>query len=192
MNDIQVDRFNRFLRKFLAMDQNAPAPTVAPELLPVLNVNAGDRPEEEYLRDVKLWTVTGVIGAVAAQYAYHILVNTSLNRVATVESVRGNSAAVLSNRPTVVGGWAVYSQGHARDARYTNDQGCLLLYVGNTAAAPFPFDDYIEWAANWTNAVGWVIPPGRALLVHAQLVNVALSASYSYRDRVLERGELTA
>jgi len=53
VNEIQVGRFNGILHKLLAMKEGAPAPTLAPEILAAIVLEA-DRPEYAFLGGTQL------------------------------------------------------------------------------------------------------------------------------------------
>lgn len=187
MNEIQVDRWERLLRRIAGMRQSSVAPTFAPEVSPVFAVEPEDRVENEYLRDNRLWVARAAVGALAANYSCVTLRNISTTKLMVVEEINADTAVFISARGFPFG--AAGTDSAPRDTRYRNTVSAGQIFTIQSAAAPLPLADWQEFATGKCR-IGWVVAPGHEVTVHPLLVNTAIAVAFAYRERPFEVGEL--
>ena len=186
MNDIQSDRFDRWLRARFALAQGVVAPVVTPEVQPTFDVDRAPRPEDEFLKDNWLWCGRINQIAVALERGQLALRNRSWDRVIVVEEVKGIVESFLSITlaPATLG--PVPSQ---RDSRLALQYTAGELRQGTTlGAAP---NTWLETPVGgvWKCTFPWVILPQSSLVVDAVAVNVGVDCGFVWRERNVENAE---
>lgn len=200
-NGIQEGGANSVLARRLNTEAGAPAPNLAPEVLPII-------PALEYTPDLDYWAGVrrcagyAITSAVAGNYSGIRLRNPVASRTIIVVNfgiVRGsptgisigllpitnnlasgatNSIPVDTRIPTstattqTVG---ILSSGVAGTPSFTTS-GRAAINLNN------PADKDIEF--------GWVLGPGTALDIWSDVVNISIAASLSWTERTLNSNEL--
>lgn len=193
MNEIQTDRLDAILRRTLAIRAGSLAPTLGPEILPVI-VLENDRPEWRYYERERLYMCTGVQAAVLAEYACVGIKVTAPGHQIIVERMYVTSAAVGKTKicmaPTA--GFVGWSLPHPRDDRTaTTEQFGARAHVLSTAASVSGGMVISHAASDTKEIVGpWILSYGdRILFAQRVAANQDLDASFVFRDRMLEQGE---
>jgi hypothetical protein len=183
MNDIQVDRYDRRLRRLLDIRGGVVCPTLGPELIPVVDVEPGRPPENEYTRGESLFVQNAYVAALAANYSAVQLRNPSADRLIVIERILASADCWMTMLAANIGNIATTPQ--ARDWRYiATAYPAGVLYAGQTLNAA---------ASGWYQAASavhldlpWVITPSGRFTVQTHVVNTALSVSLAWRERLLE------
>jgi hypothetical protein len=162
------------------------APTVAPEILPVLVVEPPDRPENEYLRGDTLWAHLAFQGIVALQYSQVAFLNASVNRLAIIESVITNQSSYVRRGAPFVG-MPPIALPNSRDGRTEPQPSEVDLVAGTSLVQIVPS---IILAPNVRLEVPWIIPPGDTLVVQVIALAADCLVQFIWRERYFEAGEL--
>jgi len=201
MNEIQSDRWDRWLRKLFDIRSGAVAPTLAPELVPTIAVEPEDRPENEYIREHRLYFSYATCGAIEGSYSFVFLVNDSDDRLVICERIIASSSFVVSVMDRCgLAYWELSPAAQtpvARDSRYylayRNSAGALHIAVDTAIHLPEGWLIPNEWNGfinvPWEFPVPLVIAPHDAVVVRASPTNVEITASFSWREREYELGE---
>lgn len=207
MNDVQVGRYAQALHKLLEMSEGAPTPTLAPELFAMLGLEV-DRPEWEFLKGGKLCTGYGVEAGAAGVLSIVAMVNPSgSNTLAVIDRIEATSPDTylkfcLAFHTTFS---AFDSDGVSRpiDTRdgigglgYARYPTCQILTdqratISQTVVRIYP---KASDRANTYNTFVWdhpiVLIGGCGIGIEPGSVNVQTSATFWWRERVIEKMEL--
>lgn len=197
-NEILVGRFSNFLTRKLNMTGGTPAPTLAPEIMPVMPVQ-GVQPEDYLLRgDVLAWgRITQA--AVALQYAGAVLTNPSNSGILVVvtqvllynTAPAGASLFQLSTDPGDVPTLGTAFPTRSRDLRtlpvpagsaltaaQLNATTTTQIMLTGSLVIPTP-----AIATGQRVDLEVVLQPGRALAVQNATIGTGdLSASFQWRE----------
>lgn len=204
MNDIQVARFNSILHKLLGIREGAPAPVLAPEIIPTVALEV-DRPEWSFLGGEHLAVGDYSVAASAAEYSYASILNpTGSNALCVVESFRIQALTPDPNGTFLYWGGAValadlQSQSVWRDTRGMSTAGgneglvCQIrttqdanANLGTTLIGGY-FNDQQMFEAL---ARPFVLAPGGCLMARPSAVNLGITIVVNWRERALEPTEV--
>lgn len=203
MNGINDWGINQFLQRRLNItDSPAPAGTLAPEVMPVLQV-APPSQDDDFLRGVRRCGGATGIAALAANFSIITLFNpTGSGILVLVDELILNSGSAGTNiecyiervqLPTMA------TQGSAvRDSRWGlgATRTAAILAGGQTATAP---NIAWIWFGRFAQSgifppssynIGAVLTPGSMLILYPSLVNVAINATIFWRERIAQPSEL--
>jgi len=166
------------------------APTVGPEIVPVIAIEPDDRAEADFLRENRLFQFSPGIGAGGAGvYGLCAIQNVTTDRLAIIEHiqvVQACSIMTIANGPYALAG----AINHVRDTRYAGQRpGCDIC--ADTIAAFLGSGFQLNLATGGTYIMPIVLSPGYACQVRALTANTLLQVSFAWRERTYERGELT-
>jgi len=188
----------QLLAKRLTTPGGAVAPTVAPELFPVLALE-NDRPEWSYLKGEQLRARAVDVAAVAGQYSMlQLYIPSNSPTIGVIEEISAR-AAVSLNVVHLVGigggtvGWSAITSG-TRDTRTPNTQGdSMILETRQNAALPsfHAVLAQINTASQGSYRHPIIVSPGQAVCIYAIAQNVAVSLNLTFRSRPAQPGELT-
>lgn len=197
---MQVGRYNAILHKLLAMKEGAPAPTLAPDILPVL-VLESDRPEWAYLGGVALASAGAERAGVALQVA-HLQI---FNPVGSGALVIVNELVLASDNSAVIQ-WGVTPTAMATNETVGGAADTRLLspIAVRNVAAQIRSDStvgllgmsYTLGTIRVITNQGIVIPqdvvlaPGTGLLVSNRAIAALLQVTFIWRERAFEPSEV--
>lgn len=188
---------NDVLTKRLTTPGGSNAPSVAPEIFPVLTLE-NDRPEWIHLAGGGLFSKVVSITAVAAQYSMaQIYVPSDRRTIVVVENVRRSSSPTGINIARGVGisaglgGWVGQSTA-ARDFRQRSEGSGAIIETTTNVALPTTFAllDLLETDNGEAHAVPFIVTPGTALILFGTAVNSTLRFTLKWRERSAQPGEL--
>jgi hypothetical protein len=188
MNELQTDRWDRFLRRLFAIRAGTVSGTLAPEIVPVIAVEPESRPENEYLRDNHLFWAAITTPTVGATYARVMLLNRSTDRLIIIEEVRSNKLCALELGASYSG--SVSGVPQSRDDRYLGPAGQNISAAEIAWSAPIT--SLIERQYIYPDElqrVSVVIQPGGTFSVQSIEQLVALRVNVSWRERLFENSE---
>lgn len=203
LNEILAQRFQDRLSKELGIGDRAPAPVLAPEVQPVIILEA-EKPELLYLQDERRFGVSMALAAVVAEFAYFFVVNPPASGMLVIiedvfTSASGTHAYDMgAYNPTFVASLAGRSY-DCLDQRVpqtvTGQPGVSLVYQGtdpNTGGVTNP----ILRARGLANVMfhcrpNYVIQPGEGFGMWLDPVNTSIYGGVWFRERPALRGELT-
>lgn len=200
INEIQVGRYNGLLHKLLDMKEGAPAPSLAPEIVPALILES-DRPEWAFLKGERLCMGRAQDVATAGQYSsvglQHVGTRGLLVVLEDIYIINGGAGVAgyylrgdegLTTADSTGGayardsghGWVAFV-GAARPSLYTN------------AVAPGEAQLFYHTVA--PNSVlhlqiPFVLRNASAIWVTSDSVNVGVHCNFLWRERILEASEL--
>lgn len=183
------------LSRRLTTPGGAVAPTVAPELFPVLTLE-NDRPEWGQLKGEIICSKYDSAAAVAAQYGqFQLYLPSNVSTIAVVTSIKSHNANFLSVARGVgigggVAGWAGRTTAN-RDFRMSGQNTAVILERRSDAVLPSVFPGItMLGAAGDTYDEPIVITPGTSLIVYAQTVNQEVRITFNWRERAAQPGEI--
>jgi hypothetical protein len=206
LNEIQVARYEQLLAKLFEIANGAPSPNLATEVFPTIPLEVGP-PEFSYLRDERLMIGYDTQAGVAGEYSRLYIGNPlNSNVIVIVESVRGWIGTAGDWR--IYGGAANVTPTGAtrstylgpRDSRW-NPAGTTFpsnigsAYLAHDSDAGFPLSGWIGRHAGSANIsydmvrCPLIINPGRFFVLTAGAVNVSLTHTVYWRERVMSAGE---
>lgn len=196
-NELLASRYAEGLTALLGLSEQEGITTVAPELMTVV-VAESDRTELSYLKQERRCWGSGAAAADAAQFSYVTLINPADSGIlVTCESIVVDSS--VANLFDI--GWinaaafatlsALSSASYvARDGRWGilngNVAGQLRNGSGTGGAIQISVNHRVRMPANESRPVYMgevVIPPGQGIGVTANAINVAVGASFAWRER---------
>jgi hypothetical protein len=199
-NEILVGRYNRFLQKFLGIKGGPPAPQLATEVSPNLQLDDANYLENRWNQSWRSFGLGSVSPAVAAALSFFRISNLAGSGVivviekAFVGSGTGANQDQLQLTRGPVGAVAG-SIGAVRDLRISGGSAANLT-TGSAAA----FSGVSLWFANvksfttvdviLTQNQEIVLMPNDVLTFWGTTVNTPISAGFFWRERALEEGEL--
>jgi len=194
-NEIQVGRFNAILSKLTGIT-GAPSPVMATDVFPMLALEV-DRPEWSFLGGERLGWMRWTDAAVAANYSSVGIRNPANSGVLVViERIEAHISAAGQWFVGVRANTTVDASGTclARDSRFVAaGYNTTAQYVERTQATQPAYPAYgLAVAANNTisrHEVPIVLSPGYEVMVWPQTVNVAIYASFAFRERILNSSE---
>jgi len=198
-NEYTRARFNDGIRALLGMDAQTPAPSVAPEVSPTLDINGQADPTLFYLRAERLmaWRQAQVAGAGA--YAKWSLANPVNGGLVVLDGfiVHSATAGLLYVSLTLGSAAGTPGTSQVRDARWSNQRGQATMTASSDAINPSGFLN-IAWVLviAFNNSVvelpaPVVIPPGFHLQIgHSVITTGELTVNAWGRERSL--GQLEA
>jgi len=184
------------LARRLTTPGGAVAPTVAPELFPVICLE-NDRPEMIHLANGGLYGRRLFISAVVGQYGMaQLYIPSNRNTIAVVENIRSVNAAtsiVIARGVGIsagLGGWTGQTTA-SRDFRARQEGSGAILETNANVATPTVYAqiDVLETINHELNSPV-VIVPGTALLIWGAVANAIVSFSIQWRERMAQPGEL--
>ncbi len=198
-NEILAGRFNERLIKLFGMKQQAPAPQVAGEVAPVIDVSA-IAPEDRSLGGEQLWHGMAYVGAAALQYQGVQLVNPSGSNLLGVcdRIIVGTSAQGTVN----FGLFSGEAPGLVSTDKWPRDGRLQLGYYAYTTAIRIVGSDnfavpavkggaaYLAAGLSLIIDGPWVVTPGTRLWIAAGAQNVSVLASFFWRQRAMLESEL--
>lgn len=200
---IEVGRYSDFLRRLLAQaGQEEVAAYLAPELQAALVLEA-DRPEWSFLKNEKLASGQGTSAAAAALRSTVSIENpTGSNVIAVIEEIRvwfnGDFVNIRTAYSTT--GQVALTTKRARDFRYGQGNQPGLNLVSNNTLTDAGYGGttfgYCEAGVALTNyrMHVWrdpiVLGPGTRLGAIGGTDNLAMVATYVWRERAMTRYEL--
>jgi len=199
-NEYTRARFNDGIRALLGMDAQTPAPSVAPEVSPSLDINEQDDPTLFYLRAERLmaWRQAQAAGA-GAYAAWHLFNPANSGMLVVVEKLHLHSLTAGNAYFSLTLGSAAGTPGtsQVRDARWPNQRGMAVMSVSSDAVNPSGYLNLFEVEViTFANSVidllaPVVIPPGFQLQVgHGTITTGDITVNASGRERSL--GQLEA
>lgn len=200
---IYAARFNRALQKFFSTKGGPPAPDLAPEIIPVLQIPGSDA-ADQYLWSWELFGQILIMPAGGVGQATSIQFSNPAGSKIIAEVLRWThigGAAADTNVQMSVGAAAplVSAAGAAGqfDSRSRANPVCSL--TGGQAVGNLPSSVMVNsWTAGfmqdlWTPSREFALPvlPGRAIRYTGSIAQNGMSASVWWRERALEESELT-
>jgi hypothetical protein len=205
INEVQVGRYNATLFKLLSMKEGAPAPTLAPELVASVILEA-DRPEFHFLGGSHLGIGQADQAAGGAGVSSWVMLHNPVgsNALVIVEEIRpvepggtsiGGSIRLVDTSSGALG--TNTNNAIWRDTRGAGNPGAnqglvaetRVLTVtpgaGNSLIIPFRLQAGVQ--AIFTLRL--VLSPGRAVAVTPDVSNQRIAASWSWYERPLEPSE---
>lgn len=191
-NELLSSRWNNLASRFLPVDEQQGVTTVSPDLQLILNIQQDA--DLRYLLAERLaggWTTAA---AAAGQQSFAALRNPSGSGVlAVLESLTLPTAGLQFDFGIADAAGAPTSPApQLRDGRFgvarvpscviTQGTGLAIATSGGLTVVPAATEGYQRMA--------WVIPPGLAFYVRCGTVNTAFSASFLWRERGYQPGEL--
>jgi len=199
-NEYTRARFNDGIRSLLGMDAQTPAPSVAPEVSPSLDINEQDDPTLFYLRAERLMAWRQSQAAAAGAYAaWHLFNPANSGMVVVVEDLLLHSDLAGLAYFSLTLGSAAGTPGtsQVRDARWPNQRGMAVMSVSSDAVNPSGYLNLLwVYVIAFNNSVvelraPVVIPPGYQFQVgHGTIATGQLVVNASGRERSL--GQLEA
>jgi hypothetical protein len=203
LNRIGNARFQRRLTRELRIDGVEPSPVLAPEVQPVVVLEA-ERPELTYLDREERFGGSLALGAVAGEYAYAFLVNPAESHaLITVTDVflaaSGIAAYDLGNyNPTFVASLAgrLYDSLDQRVPQTATGQpGLAQFWMGTDPNTGGVVNNVVRLRVIANTMVHvrpmYVLPPGEGLGIFQDPVNTSFYGGVWWRERHAEDGELT-
>lgn len=191
-NEIDEGGLNSILVRRLGMQTGSPAPTIAPELMPMLALE-NDRPEWGWPKGEMLCSGVFTTGTVVGQYAIVNIVNPTssgvIGVIRHVSNVTGEDFNVCRiSFGTQVMTAAVYAG--VCDLRFRFRTMGLQTAVDNraTVANQGVFDTLVGLQHTFEGAI--VLPPGSCVQLQSVNVGVAISANVRWYERPVQSGEL--
>jgi len=194
---------NQFLaRRFNITDAFSPASTLAPEVMPVVQVYPPSQ-EDDYLRGTRRCGASGRQQAVAANYAVATLSNPAgsgilvmLDEILVNDTANGMAIEHYLERVALPAMGAVGSG--VKDSRWPlpSSRTQARFGIGVTPTAPNIAWIYFSRTMFWTNTppiiqnAGIVIAPGSMYIAYVSFVNYTLDITLSWRERVAQPSEL--
>ena len=202
-NEILVGRFNKALQKITSMKGPAPAPQLASEIMPTMEVFHGI--ESRALEDWYRFGFTFETAAIGGQQNAVRFRNQTANRIAVFEKilVMNRSAAVAeyvleSGTSTLdLASILVLNANLSWDKR-RNIGSTLVSSNGQATALPLIREDILIPAAggNWdfiqSRNTEVILSPGEAIQIRFIQLAQALVTTWWWRERPLEESELTS
>lgn len=186
----------QLLARRLTTPGGAVAPTVAPELFPVLTLE-NDRPEWGYLKGEQLRARAIDVAGVAGQYAMiQLYIPSNSATIAVIEEIHARAASSV-NIVHLVGigggtvGWTALTTG-TRDTRAANTQGDSAILESRSNAALPSFHAVlaqINTGGQPSFRQPIVLSPGQAICAYGISLGAALSINLVYRSRPSQPGE---
>ena len=197
MNEVQIGRFSGILHKLLDMKESSPAPTLAPEIIPTLQLE-GNRPEWGFLAGERLAAGFDQSVGGAGEISHVILDNPATsNALITVERIvavtfdgAGDNYLIgiqVGTAPT----FSASGAGVLRDSRWGAAQSIGLIATRENAA-PMTNDVVSFEAPIQTTLVfdfPFVLAPASRVYVRNGAVARTTTAAFFWRERVLEASE---
>lgn len=186
---------NDVLTKRLTTPGGSNAPSVAPEIFPVLALES-DRPEWSWLKGEILAARYGTVAAVAGQFsAMQYYLPTNARTVAVVKNIRthNNTAIVIARLVGISGGLAGWTGRTTAtcDTRAGGQNTAVICEDIQNIASPSQFPTMtILNATNQEYEQPIVIAPGGSLGIIGAAVNTALQVSITWYERPAQPGEL--
>lgn len=202
-NQILQPRFSSLLTRYFAIrGAGSPAPTLAPEIAPVFNVNQQDDTAAFYTRNERLAHYgAGTLAAQALNYTRALLRNPAGSGILLiVERVLLNTGVTGYGILTATTVDDANAQvGYLRDYRWVQSAGVVspsaILSWGNASpVAPNGGNGRVYTSA--ANQSQWqecnvIIPPGGAFYLYAGTVNTAINTvGFDWRERALPNEEV--
>lgn len=203
MNGINDWGINQFLQRRLNItDAPAPASTLAPEVMPVVQVMPPSQ-EDAFLRGERLCAAATAVGALAANYSVVTLFNpVGSGILVLVDDVILNSGSTTFSMlcylervqlPT----FATQGSG-VRDSRWglATNRSAAVFAAGQTATAPniawiyFARPQVVAGLAPSRYNLGCVLTPGTMLLLFPEIVNASQNSTIFWRERPAQPSEL--
>jgi len=198
MSEIQGGRWDRVLRHLFPVKAQAVAPAVANEIMPTMELQRFD-PDLYHLRGERLLMGGAIIGPVAAQYSQVNLRNDSADKLVIVEHITCTSASGSDQFRVAVGNNAV---GTAQSVYGRDMRDGLVITAGSVAGVVRSSTEVAAITGNgllfgvWATldlvqcSVPFVLAPTHALFVAMITSNRGLLASFAWRERPFEPGEV--
>lgn len=201
VNQISLGRYDSYLSKLLQCKERSVAPSVATEILPVIDVEKVN-PEGRLLQGVRLGLAGFEVAAVAAQFSIIILTNPAgSNQLLVVEhayltTFPGGAHIAVHN--AVTGALPNTNRAGVRDTRIAGAAPAFNLGVtaqlfgGALAVVPGIFNFFLTFntAGNIDLPLNLVLGPGSGVMLQSQVVNNALLGGFTWYERALEDSEL--
>jgi hypothetical protein len=189
VNDIQVNRYDVYLRRLFDIKAGTIAGTVAPEIVPVLGLEPEARPENEYLRANRLFSIRATASAVAGEYSFVRVRNSSSDRVMVFSLIVSSSVSTITMLSS--DGGALADVPESRDTRYqTNAYPAGTVYTGTTVNTP-PAGSWYELVNFARHELPWILGPLCNLTVKHPTINSLITVNLAWRERYLEKNERT-
>jgi len=199
-NEILVGRYNRFLQRLLSMKGGPPAPQLASEIQPQMDVEA--LPVElRFLLGWHLYQVTISQGAVVGNTSGVQLRNPlTSGMVAVLTSVQISPGAtenidisqtfggVTADLTNVFNGQRVDSRAKPNSSLSLSSFQAVdlagLIFIGQIPSPALPYE--------FLNKEYDAIPmfPGHTIRIVGSVINTALNVHFKWRERAIEEGEV--
>lgn len=201
MNSIEGGRWDNLLRKFFTIKERGVAPSLAPEIVPTIQVEPSDNPTFDFLRNTRLCGGRAQQGAVAANFSQIELRNPTGSETLVVVtrintwSIADNSFGIRVGTNSAAG--VPTGQGN-RDLRWLSGnfgliQRTVARILIDAVGAPLGFELW-EMRALANVQVEFpeviILPPGFSVFADIFTVNLLLNASFVWYERAVEAGEL--
>jgi len=201
MTEIQGGRWDRLLARLFPVKGGTIAPSIAPELQPVVQVQTFE-PEMYYLKGEKICWSTGNVAASVGNFSVMHLENPAGSNVLGI--IEAIELMTTTNRIQYIGianaaHTAAASNGAAvRDTRWpgggtapSTDEATVQLYSGAIAAIISSAAYTVRTLANESliREIPIVLGPGMTLEIRQDVVNADLRASFVWRERSFELSE---
>jgi len=196
-NQILNPRLTSPLVRLFGMKTGAnPAPSLAPEVQPGLDVNQQDDPAQFFLRRSVIYGARNSVAAVAGQHSEMQLRNpagSGLLLVIRGLAVQSTSTVSLGTRVTTSDYSTISTNGAFRDTRWLTlgSSAKAGILSGQTSAVPlFYSGGYIYASDNDVKPSNWVIAPGTSFNLLTNTANVDLFLSIEWEERPVAAEEL--
>lgn len=202
-NEIQVGRINGLLHKLLNMKEGAPAPQLAGDVVPILNVEAGYRPEYEFLQGSRIATGSARATGSVGNTSYAEMYNTPASGVlAVIEHVivwldtSDNIKMGWRNNTSLTPGTSIPATQGSRESRDNRSQAVAnescLLKVANPPGNQITNIVFRLPQNNLTQydyPLNIVLAPGETWQIQNYTANIELQTQWFWRERTLEPSE---
>lgn len=203
-NELQEQGIQQLLIRRLQMaGQSSPAPALAPEIFPTLEVE-GERPEYAFLKGERLMSAQGTVAGVAGESTSFLLFNPiGSGQIATITKWHVEPAAAslvlgMVGAFTVPVGTGVAEV--ARDTRWQTGTGGLAgagMLIAGVRSAPTSVVNHIVWAQTCPTTgsqekdVPVILAPGFAFELRVNVLNTTLTRAHvQWYERPAGNGEL--
>jgi hypothetical protein len=194
LNEIQVGRYNGVLHKLLDMKEGAPAPTLATDIFPTIQLE-GNRPEWDFLAGIRRCMRYSIDAAVAGQYSHIGLYNPAgSDALVILDRVVFDGAANTTFTGRLATGitWDTLVSGTMIDSRWAS--GATTAKVGiYTNATPLDGSGhYFRVLANYSlvlDNLGIILHPGYSWYTRGGSVNLGANCTFFWRERHLSPSE---
>jgi len=201
MNSIEGGRWDNLLRRFFNIKERGVAPSMAPEIVPIVNVEPPDDPTMPFLRDVRTMGAYEELAAVAAEFGQLELRNpTGSNAIITTQEIMLWGTAITGYEVRVQIETAEINQvtKALRDLRWDDGTGGLIqrstgLFLSFTSPARYGIQVWGSRALGDTQVFmrdPIVLPPGYSVFAGVDAVNQIFGGGFVWSERPLEPSEL--
>lgn len=202
MNQILNPRWNSpLIRMFGLRIAGAAAPTLAPEIAPVKDVNQMTDGVEHFFRGEKICTYQDFVAAAVGNISTFQIrnpANSGILLVITSLAINCVGSVVYGCAQRTIDLTTLGSQSSVRDARWYNPASGLMRFSSITSRD----NTFAAWGSHFTlgrvfpntvqtRQVDIVLPPGWVFLAYTGATNQDLAWSVDFRERPFQPEELT-